>query len=64
MERLNQENTRLRERNDQLECQMEAHFVGDDTLMGGNVYHLASNPLSDCLNQREGMIDKLENEVS
>ncbi|XP_045460678.1 mitotic spindle assembly checkpoint protein MAD1 [Harmonia axyridis] len=62
-EKLKQENERLRERKDQLEIQLEEYLVGNDTLKGGNVYHLQNNPLTDCLNQREVLIDKLEEEV-
>ncbi|XP_044744897.1 mitotic spindle assembly checkpoint protein MAD1 [Coccinella septempunctata] len=63
LERLKQENTRLRERKDQLEIQLEEYIVGNDTLRGGNVYHLANNPLTECINQREVLIDKLQDEV-
>lgn len=63
LDKLKNENERLRERNDQLEIQLETYLVGNDTLKGGQVYHLAKNPLSDFLTQRENTIEKLEQEV-
>ncbi|KAL3287384.1 hypothetical protein HHI36_001857 [Cryptolaemus montrouzieri] len=63
IDQLKQERERLRERNDQLEIQLEEYLVGNDSLKGGKVYHLANNPLSECLSQREALIEKLQEEV-
>lgn len=63
LDKLKMENDRLRDRNDQLEVQLEMHLVGNDTLKGGQVYHLATNPLSEYLTQRENLIEKLEQDI-
>ncbi|KAG5897303.1 hypothetical protein JTB14_011466 [Gonioctena quinquepunctata] len=64
IQRLKNENDKLRERNDRLEIQLESYLVGEDTMQGGMVVHLAEkNPLSEHLAQREQHIEKLEQEV-
>lgn len=63
VDQLKLENDMLRQRRDQLEIQLEDFLVGNDTLQGGQVYHLTKNPLSECLAQREQMVEKLEQEV-
>ncbi|KAK9878489.1 hypothetical protein WA026_022384 [Henosepilachna vigintioctopunctata] len=63
VDKFKQENERLRERKDQLEIQLEEYLVGNDTLRGGRVYHLSSNPLSECLAQRDAHMQKLQEEV-
>ncbi|KAJ8962809.1 hypothetical protein NQ318_001209 [Aromia moschata] len=63
VQQLKNENEKLRDRKDQLEIQLETYMVGHDTLQGGQVFHLANNPLAECLAQRENLVDKLEQEV-
>ncbi|KAH0815712.1 hypothetical protein GEV33_007078 [Tenebrio molitor] len=63
VDQLKLENDMLRQRRDQLEIQLEDFLVGNDTLQGGQVYHLTKNPLSECLAQREQMVEKLEQEA-
>ncbi|XP_023016891.2 mitotic arrest-deficient 1 [Leptinotarsa decemlineata] len=64
IQRLKNENDKLRERNDRLEIQLESYLVGEDTMQGGVVVHLADkNPLSQALAQREQYIEKIEQEV-
>lgn len=60
---LKNENEKLRNRKDELEVQLESYIIGHDTLQGGQVFHLANNPLAECLAQRENLVDKLEQEV-
>lgn len=54
----------LKQRRDQLEIQLEDYIVGQDTLRGGQVYHLINNPLSECLAQRGELVEKHEQEVT
>ncbi|KAJ8972305.1 hypothetical protein NQ314_000220 [Rhamnusium bicolor] len=63
VQHLKYENEQLRDRRDELEIQLESYLVGHDTLQGGQVLHLANNPLAECLAQRENLVDKLEQEV-
>lgn len=60
---LKNENEKLRHRRDELEIQLESYLVGHDTLQGGQVMHLANNPLAEYLAQRESMIEQLEQEM-
>lgn len=63
IQQLKHDNEKLRERRDELEIQLESYLVGQDTIYGGQAYHLANNPLAECLAQRENLVDKLEQEV-
>ncbi|XP_018579293.1 mitotic spindle assembly checkpoint protein MAD1-like [Anoplophora glabripennis] len=63
IQQLKHDNDKLRERRDELEIQLESYLIGQDTLQGGQAYHLANNPLAECLAQRENLVDKLEQEV-
>nr|CAH7713945.1 unnamed protein product [Callosobruchus chinensis] len=60
---LKNENDKLRDKKDELEMQLESYVVGQDSLRGGEVLHLANNPLTDCIAQRENYIEKLEQDV-
>lgn len=53
----------LKQRRDQLEIQLENYLVGNDTVQGGQVYHMVNNPLAECLATREKLVEKLEQEV-
>lgn len=63
IDQLKLENEMLRNRREQLEIQLEDYVVGQDTLRGGQVYHLINNPLSECLEQRSALVEKHEQEV-
>nr|CAI5865444.1 unnamed protein product [Callosobruchus analis] len=60
---LKNENDKLRDKKDELEMQLESYVVGQDSLRGGEVLHLANNPLTECIAQRESYIEKLEQDV-
>lgn len=63
IDKLRSDNELLRERKDHLEIQLEEMLVGVDE-QKGRVLHLAQNPLSDMLNQRETELEKLQEEVN
>lgn len=63
IQHLKNENDKLRSRRDELEIQLESLLEGQDTVQGGRVLHSANNPLSDCLAQRENLIEKLQQEI-
>ncbi|XP_066249239.1 mitotic spindle assembly checkpoint protein MAD1 [Euwallacea similis] len=60
--KLREENERLRQQRDRLEIQLEEFTRGQDTLMGGQVFHLNANPLNDCLAQRHEKLEELQEE--
>lgn len=47
-----------------MEVQLEGIMPGLDSLEGGFVYHLKNNPLSECRQQQEQIIESLRNEVA
>lgn len=57
------ENEKLRNRRDELEIRLDTYVVGHDTLQGGQIQHLANNPLAEALAQRENLVERLEQEV-
>lgn len=63
VEHLKNQNEKLRSRKEELEIQLESYMIGDDTLQGGKIAHLANNPLSECLAERESLVEKLEQEI-
>lgn len=63
IDKLKNENELLRERKDRLEVQLEEYIVGKDEVQG-RVIHLAENPLSKIVTQRENEMEKLQEEVS
>lgn len=56
-------NAKLRERCDQLETQLEKMMVNQDS-SEGRVFHLAKNPVTEHIEQREQKIVKLMEEVN
>lgn len=60
--KLRDENQRLREQRDRLEIQLESLTEGQDTLHGGQVVHLAANPLAECIGQRQSQLEKVQEE--
>lgn len=60
--KLREENQLLRDQRDRLEIQLESLTEGQDTLQGGQIVHLAINPLAECLGQRQSQLEKVQEE--
>lgn len=56
------QNAHLRDRKDQLEIQLEEFVAGQDSA-SARIVHLAKNPLSECIMERESANEKLKQEV-
>ncbi|CAH1126285.1 unnamed protein product [Ceutorhynchus assimilis] len=55
-------NQQLREQKDHLEIKLETLLEGQDSLHGGQVFHLANNPLAEHVNQRVQKLEMLQEE--
>jgi len=56
------DNDHLREQRNQLEIQLEELLVGSD-INSGRIVHLAKNPLTECITERDNNVEKLQEEV-
>ncbi|KAF7277840.1 hypothetical protein GWI33_009097 [Rhynchophorus ferrugineus] len=56
------ENKLLREQKDNLEIRLESLLEGQDTYHGGQIVHLANNPLSQCAAEKAILIEQLQQE--
>ncbi|KAL1501095.1 hypothetical protein ABEB36_006483 [Hypothenemus hampei] len=60
--KLRDEKEQLLEQRDRLEIQLESLTTGQDTLHGGQAFHLAINPLAECLKERQQQLESLQEE--